>query len=202
MSKLKSNTCLAVIKNEEDKLVFAGDRRGSWGMHKAQTTPRPKITKRKGLLFAGTGVGFICDLLTDLLPIPDYDPASTDPFTYLHTTLLPEIKRSLREAGVLEKDNDAMRSEEMHSAVLIGMRGQLFEVSMDTDGVMVDSVDVPYTAGCGGSYALAVIHTLDQLIEEGLIEPVSAEDKLTRALTIAAGISPGCDDNIDILVED
>lgn len=194
---LKSATCLAVLRNEQGKLVFAGDRRLSWDMSKAQVAPRPKITKRKGLLFAGTGVSFLCDLITDVIAIPDYDTTTVDPFLYIHNVLLPEIHKLLNEKGLLDKDIIKMHNKELEAAIIIGMKGQLFELSLDDTGILVDAIDTPHTHGCGGKYALGVLKYLEKINS-----PLTTEEKLRTALEVASLISPGCDANIDILVED
>lgn len=194
---IRSATCLAVMKNELGKLVFAADRRLSWDMSKAQIGPRPKITKRKGILFAGTGVSYLCDLITDVLPIPDYDSTIVDPFYFMHQVLAPEINSLLSSKGLLDKDVAKLHNKDMHSAVIIGMKGQLFELDMSEEGLFIDAIDVPHTHGCGGKYALGVIqYLLDTKINIG------TEEILRSALRTAAQISPGCDSNIDILVED
>lgn len=195
MEKLRSNTCILALKNENGKIVFAADRRESWGMGRSQVGPSPKITKRKGILFATSGVGFVSDMISLLSHIPEFYPG-IEPFDYVHTYLFPEWIRTLREKGVLDKDYIRLTDSGLDASVLIGIRGHLFEVILDEVSVRIEHIALPYSAGCGGDYAIGAYLALESNKEMKLT------DKIKSAMKIAAHLSPGCDSNIDILIED
>ena len=203
---IKSNTCIAVMKTDQGKLMFAGDRRTSWGMHKAQVGTRPKVVKRDGILFAGTGAAYVCDIICELLKVPVYND-TVDPFTFVHDTIVPQVLDILKDKKLLNTDGTALLNKDLGSLILLGFKGILFEISIDHKAITVDPVETPHTVGCGGPYALGAILAITDfmLVGKELAEGLNDEDVtnvLHHALKIAAKISPGCDDNVDIIVED
>ncbi len=194
---IKSNTCLAVLMHK-DKLYFAGDRRISWGLHKAQRGPRPKVTHRDGVLFAGTGTSALCDEITDLFVVPDRYPGS-DAFEYFHHSLLPHVLAHLETKGYVNRGerhlrrNDKDKEDDMLIAIiLVGIDDCLFELDINTSVISGDQIVTPYASGCGGAYALGSLMTT-----EG--SKLGPEARLIKALRIAASISPGCDGHIDVV---
>lgn len=198
---LKSNTCLAVIRHS-GKLYFAGDRRVSWGMHKAQKGVRPKISLRDGILYAGTGVSAMCDEITDLFNPPNFKNSlaanpNMDPFLYMNNVFMPALLEHLRTKRFVKHDERGLTTNDkgksyLESSILIGLDTSLFEVDIGADAIIADSIDAPYASGCGGMYAYGAILALQDT-------NLSPEDILTKALKIAAKVSPGCDANIDVL---
>ncbi len=195
-----SNTCLAVLRDTSGKLWFAGDRRVSWGMHRAQRMVKPKIAKRDGILLAGTGVGSLCDEIVQLLQIPEQGKHG-DPFLYIHEVFMPSLFEHLRHKGYLHKEErrlghngEGMEDHWFGAAILIGLKGQLFELDVDNEHIGVDLIDAPHAHGCGGDLALGSL-----LTTEGT--KLHPKTRLEKALRVAAQVSPGCDDNIDVLHE-
>ena len=190
IEKMKSNTCLAVLKDKKGKLWFAGDRRQSWGMHKAQHSPRSKVTKRNGVLLAGTGTSSTCDLLTDQFPIPDI---IEDSYYYMHSVFMPKLLEFLRENHYVKKDERKLQGEG-HAVILVGVNSELYEVYLDSHHIEFGCVNTPYAHGCGGSYAIGSLLTTAKLNKK-----MSEKQRLTLALEVAASVSPGCDDSVDII---
>lgn len=193
---IRSNTCLAMLKTKKG-LVFAGDRRISWGMHKAQKAPRSKVTNRNGVLLAGTGVSCICDLVTDLFNVPAYD-GKQDTFNYMHKTFLPALMKYLREEKWLKEDGrgiDFDDDDRTLAIIVVGVGKDLYELDMTTHCISVDAISAPYAHGCGGMYALGSLLTTEKL-------DMDEEERLKLALQIAAKVSPGCDAHVDIVRND
>lgn len=195
MDKLKSNTCLAVVRNKKGKLLFAGDRRVSWGMSLAQVTSRPKVIKREGMLFAGTGSAYICDLIIEVMhtsPCPDH----IRPFDHMHNTVFNDVVTVLEDKFVFDKKEKVVVYEDSLAIILVAVKGELFQVVIDQgSGIIINSIAAPFATGCGGAYALGALLAMEKL-------NLKEEVKLTYALQVAAKVSPGCDDNIDIIIED
>jgi ATP-dependent protease HslVU (ClpYQ) peptidase subunit len=190
----KSNTVLCVLRDPKTKkLVFASDRRVSWGMHKYQVTVRSKTTMRNNVIFAGTGVSYLCDLVGELSTIPD--STIKDPFMYMHTSFLPTLSKFLVEKGVLDKDKLTTKNSDMSAVILIGMGGTLFELDIGDHGLSMDPIDAPYAHGCGGQLALGAMKAMLEHTKFG------TEKILREAIKVAASVSAGCDDNVDIVWE-
>jgi len=186
-----------VIRDDKGTLWFAGDRRISWHFGKALKSPRPKITYRNKVLLAGTGTSCICDLVTDQFDIP-IKTDQQDTFNYIHTTFVPKLIKWLRQEGwVSEGERKLSTSDddgksELGATILIGVESDLYELDIDTNMICADVIDAPYAAGCGGALAHGSLLTTESL-------DYSPKKRLTIALKVAAKVSPGCDDNVDIL---
>lgn len=194
----KSNTCLAVIKHE-GKLYFGSDRRVSWGMSKAQRCVRPKTVKRDGIVLAGTGSGYMCDLMCELLPLPKLTKKDTT-FMYANTKLLPATLNFLHNKGMLHKDYNVLIGDRHHNddaVILVGIRADLYELVISYSGISISPIDTPYAHGCGGMYALGSL--LTTALGDEILGP---EKRLHIAIMIAGQVSPGCDTECDIVIGD
>lgn len=182
-------TCLAMLKDKKGNFWFAGDRRMSWGMHKAIKSPKPKITKRNGVMLAGTGDAALCDLVVNHFPIPDvvYDKWVQG---YMFDTFVPKLKEFLKANGRLDKDGETLSRGD--ASIVVGVEGKLFDLTLDESIICYVHVEAPYAAGCGGQLALGSL-----LTTEGT--KMNIKDRLKLALRVAAKASPGCDGHIDIL---
>lgn len=194
----ESNTCIAVIREKYNKkkkgeLVFAADRRISFG-HSYQEGVRPKVVKRDGIILAGTGLGYLCNLACELTPIPKI-PIEMDSFAYVHGPFKESLKIALISHGCSDINNQLAFPEDINTTILIGVKSDLYIIGFDSDfGILIDPVAAPYGAGCGGMYALGSLMTTENI-------KMSSEDRLTLALQVAAKLSSGCDDQIDIVRE-
>ena len=193
-----SNTCLAVIREKQVKktrgeLVFAADRRISWGMSHCQIGVRPKVVKRNGVILAGTGTSYLCDLICELTPIQDIGKYE-DGFSYVHNVLHPNIKRTIVDKGYGDKDGNLSLPEDMGAVILVGVQHELFELAVEGNYLSIDAINAPYAHGCGGHYALGSLKTTENL-------KISSEERLSLAIGVAAELSPGCDNRMDIIRE-
>ena len=212
----KSNTCLAVVREKPNKnnplgeLVFAADKRISWGMGLHQVGVRPKVTKSNGVLFAGTGVSYICDIVGELMPVPDC-PKDMDGFHYVHNMLFPEIKKVFVEKGFGDKEGNISLPEDLSATILVGFKGELFEVNIQDNIILLDAIDTPYAHGCGGRYALGSLEATEgdnlkdlnrKLKKRGYAPRDNVCDaRVVLAVCAAARYSPGVDGNVDIIRE-
>jgi len=191
-----SQTCLAVLKHNE-KLYFAGDRRISWHFGQAQISPRPKITFRGGILFAGTGTSVVCDTATDLFEPPKF-LKNEDTYIYANKKLLPAYIKHMRKTGWINKNEFRLAKNgdgtDLSATILVGIGKDLYELDVSPDLIAIGPISTPFAAGCGGSLAWGALLALEKVAPD-----MSPETKLKLALQAAAEVSPGCDSNIDIL---
>lgn len=201
MIKKQSRTCIAVIKNKRGKLMMAGDRRATWDFSQSQKMPRPKVSKRDGLLLGGTGDGALCTLIVDIMPILSYEDQELD--NYMFNDFRKQLIKTLKQQGYTDEHNLLKLPRDTDAEIIVGIRGRVYQVIInnpDPDNhytvgqVSIDEVNVPYAAGCGGSLAWgALLESVDS--------QYSYKERLERALNIAASVSPGCGDGIDIINE-
>lgn len=203
MKKRQSNTCIAVLQNKKTKkLIMAGDRRVSWGASQAQAMPHPKISKRAGLLMGATGDGDLCDLIVHIMEIDVQ--SDLDNMTFFHQYLYEKIKTLLLYKGYGDEHGILRIPTDLSSEILIGRQKELYSIIIENPenegtnlygNISIGQLNVPYATGCGGSLAWGSLLTTKDL-------KISEEDRLTIALKVAASVSPGCDANIDIFLED
>lgn len=191
-------TCIAVLRKKNGKLIMAGDRRMSWGMMKHQVKVTPKVHKRNGLLIGGTGTCYIIELAHTILKVRPPNKKE-DPVIYINNVFLEEFKKLLMNKG-FKKDGNIHLTNSFRTILIIAIKSKLFELEVDVDNdknfsfIIVDQIEAPYAHGCGGYYALGSLLTTENM-------RMPEEERLTIALQVAAKMSPGCDDNIDILEE-
>lgn len=196
--KLQSNTCLAVVREKGTKkkigeLVVAADRRVSWG-HQYQTMLRPKVTKRNGFILAGCGDGYLCDIVTQLLIIPEV-PKSMRIFNFMHQVFRKVLEEELKENGFEDDHGNVALPDKTRAVILIAVRKELYEMDINNKtGISINQIDAPYGHGCGGDFALGSLKTTEN-------SKLSSNERLIVALNIASEISAGCDNNIDIIRE-
>jgi len=222
---IKSSTVLATVELG-NRLYFAADRRISWDMSKAAISPTSKVTKRNGILMAGTGYASICFEVIHRSHFPEYK--GQDPDNYVHNELLPAIITDLRTVGIVDKEDRRLasnyKSDYRPSAViLLGIKNKdgaaVYELDMSSDSISIDRVPTTYAHGCGGDYAMAILSFLTQhnfdhpgkrvkqknskrnvytLLKNYEILKLDHIDVLNAAIFQAAQHSPGCDDNTSI----
>jgi len=198
-TRRKSGTCIAILRDKRGKLWMAGDRRVSWGMHQAQIMPKAKIAYREGLLLGGTGCASICDEFVRLMSIPHMSKEA-EPYDYMHNVFMPAVFDHLavrkylheKERRIAYREGADPADDWYGALVLIGLRGDLFELTVDNYDISLDQIDAPYATGCGDHLALGSLLTTENI-------KMKEKDRLTLALQVAARVSPGCDNNIDII---
>lgn len=199
----KSNTCIAAIKNKRGKILIAADRRNSWDFSQYQRMPRPKVQKRNGLILAGTGDGFLCHLLVDMLDFPSKEEDTT-PDNFLHGIFFDKVRKLLDRNGMVDHDKQLKLPGDTSVEIVIACSGKLYTMNIfnpipeseHSNGLIaIDEVGIPYAVGCGGLLAWGAL-------KENADSKFDSKTRLIRALTVAASVSSGCDNNIDICVED
>ncbi len=204
----QNGTCIAAIKSRTGKIVMAADRRASWDMSQAQTMPRAKLVYRNGLILAGTGDGFLCHLIVDILDFPPY-LSDYDQDSYLHGDFYNSIRRLLDRKGMMDKDKMLKIPVDVDAEILIACGGRLYLMDIfnpsDTDNyphglITLDEAALPFAAGCGGQLAWGALLQQDKLLKEKGLK-LSNTDRLIQALNVAADVSPGCNNIIDICTE-
>lgn len=196
--RIESGTCLAVVretynKKKKGELVIAADRRVSSG-HNYQIAPFRKVNKRNGVILAGTGLASIIELIIGLLPIPEV-PDKMSSFEYVNGPFTTAVEDFLKSKGFHTEGGFLCFPKRMNTSILVIVKSSLFTMSFDDDyGIVINSVNTPYADGCGGAYALGSLVTTSTL-------KISSETRLKLALKVAAQLSSGCDDNIDIIRE-
>jgi len=186
-------TCIAAIKHK-GKIYVAGDRRASWDMSQAQVMPFAKVIKRDGVILAGTGDCYVLNLITRVLHIPQVD---TDIDTYMFHHLQRAIRGLLIEKGFTDGQKILRIPEELETEIVIAISGTLWAIQIQDSKphgigiISVDQCNLPYATGCGGQLAWGSLLTTEDM-------EMKPKDRLIKALKVAAQVSPGCDDKVDI----
>jgi len=178
-------------------------------MHLAQKTPRPKTVKRHGIVFAGTGDSYICDLICELLPIPKQRKTESA-FDFAHGALWESVIRLLDKKGLLDEKQFCLPREYKFSEaiILIGIQQTLFELEISKRGISMGIIDTPYAHGCGGAYALGALIAFKDYncFPHHIVRFIPQEheliSKMKLAVQIAGNLSPGCDEEVDIVKGD
>ncbi len=198
IKRKKSLTCLAAIKHR-GKIYMAADRRTSWDMSQAQEMPRPKIKKRDGVILAGTGDGYLCTLIVDIMKIPIGEGQDLD--IYMHWTFHQAVTKLLLAKGYADEHKQLKIPPSGGAEILVAIQGMLYTVLIDNPDaenldnpfglVSIEEVNFPYASGCGGHLAWGSLLTTETL-------DMKPKDRLKLALQVAAKVSPGCDAVVDI----
>lgn len=204
MRRRISNTCLIALRH--GKKIFVGaDRRVSWDWGQAQKMPHPKVIKRDGMILAGTGDCYLCDLVVKTMIIPERPPKLNIDI-YLNEMFIPAVQKLLIRKGFSDEHKILKIPSDMGAEILIALDNRLFSLTIDNldpdnhyaNGfIQLGEVNLPYGTGCGGVYAWAVVDELTNLEKEGLLT-ITAKEKIVRGLLMAGKYSPGCDSSQDI----
>lgn len=208
----KSNTCIAALKHR-NKIYIAADRKASWDWSKAQAMPRAKLSKREGLILAGTGSGALCTLIVDILNIPNIEDIDLD--TYMHHKLFEAIRKLLINKGFSDEHKILKIPAELDAQILVAIQGKLYDITISNcdptnvnpNGlIMIDELNLPYGTGCGGDIAEAALKENEDLFmydsKKDSYRFLTPYERLERAVTLACQMSPGCGLPIDIIRED
>lgn len=204
-------TVIAVVKNKQGKLMMGGDRRSSMGWHYSQSMETPKISKKNGILVGATGSGGLCNLLVAKggFKLPKCQPEYDVDF-YMYNIFKPKLDNFLRRHGYINTTG-ALDAPPGHAIELVlGVKNEVWSVGIGREdssfneppphmGIILDMdrMSSPYATGCGGHGTADAIFRF-MMLEKKYI----TKDELEKALKVVADISPGVDDNIDILVGD
>ena len=196
-------TCLAVVKDDDGYLYFASDRRESWGYHKAAKMEGTKSSFRNGILLMGTGNGFLCSEVIQYMPVVKL-PKKINPDVYMHDHFMPNLLRYFKKENLLHpKERRLMAPDSVDdymAIILVGVGDALYEVIVSNEHIQFDRATTPWAHGCGGSLAWGSLLTTQYLNDtQQLVELLDPTERLLIALDQAASVSPGCDNNVDII---
>jgi ATP-dependent protease HslVU (ClpYQ) peptidase subunit len=188
-------TCIVAIQNGPNGLCFAADRREVFGDSHFQVGARPKILLKNGILLGGAGDGNICELILESFKMPK---VGKDSFKYMREVYKPKLTQFLVKYKYLDEGTGKLKNpdDENETSLLVGIRGQLFGVSIDNYGVLVSSVSTPFGIGTGSPFALGYLKALELKLcsSEGTIQ-----DYLCNAIKVAANLDLHCDSVVDII---
>jgi hypothetical protein len=190
-----------VLKNSRAKLVFASDRRAVAGNYKYKCVSS-KVVKRGEFIIAGAGSAFLDSVLQEHLSLPGIDD-DTSVASYMFNTFLPIAIDTLRKFKIIHESENRLnvssdmvdKDDDDGASFLIGVKGHLFEFTLDNHAVGLDEVPPPYAIGSGGSYALGSLITTANM-------KYTVKARLKMAIEAAAKLDPFVDNQIDFTVED
>lgn len=163
-----------------DELFMGAD---SAGVSNYDITLRkdPKVFKRNGILFGYTSSFRMGQLLRYSFKIPEQKEGVSD-FEYLCTDFIDSLMQCFEEKNYSRISNN----EASGGVFLIGLNKKLYKVWSD---FQVEEAITPYSScGCGESYAMASLKTLDWV---NLPEIDGGEMRVKVALETAEYFSTG-----------
>lgn len=211
----KSSTCIAALRTKHGKIMIGADRRASWDFSQAQTMPRSKLSKKDGLMLAGTGDGALCTLFVDVMKIPEIKVK--DPDLYMFQFFYHSVVRVLEQRGYVQEHKILKIPKDSYAEIVVACLGKLYQVVIHNPEhgwltespnglVSIDEVALPYGTGCGGLIAWgALLENKDLFVydeRKDTYRKLTDRERMTRAITTACEVSPGCGLPIDIRVSD
>ncbi len=207
LKKKQSLTCIAAVKHR-NKVYLAADSRVSWGMDQAQVLPKgnKKIVKRGGLILAGTGHWDLCRLIIRTLRFRTPEEFIGYEDEYFDTIFYNDVIKLLKSKGYTDVDaglHPILKiPKEWSAEIVMVLNGRVFTMVIENPEkednhnpnglVSIGEVNTPYATGCGGQLAWGSLLTTQSLVE------LTAKERLKIALNVAAVVSPGCDNVVDI----
>lgn len=198
--RIVSSTTLLAVKHN-NYLYFGADRRISRSDTWYGTKPQPKVRKRNGILLMGTGTVYLSDEVIDNMPFPTASE-NEDTAHYVKVTLVDAVVSYLQKRGRIEKGQAKLSGGKDNRAlahVLIGIKGRLFSLGVDSTSIDAIEVGLPYASGCGGDLAMGSFLTTGHLNEDLLKPPMSIVARIKLAIQTASEGSWGCDDDVTIM---
>jgi len=171
-------TCVVALKarrGSRHQVVMGGD---SAGVSRLDVTLRkdPKVFRNGEFLIGYAGSFRMGQLLRFKFQPPPVMKRGKDPFQYMCTYFVDEVRRTLKKGGFSEIENNV----EEGGNFLVGFRGRIFEVGSD---FQVGEATSDYAAiGCGDSYALGA------LAASAVSDP---KERVLQALAVAEKFSGG-----------
>lgn len=206
MTKLaKSRTCIALIKLRDGRLMMGGDRRVSESWGRAYQCPFPKISKKSnGMIIGASGDSAICKLVVDLFDPPAIE---TDLDTYMFYPFQKALTKLLMsQPGFVDDHRMLSLPPDTSCGMLIGIESRAFIVNIvnfsqtsdpvQSSCIIVDDVPLPFVIGCGSGAAYPILHS------NKTNKNINTKAQLLQAMTVAAELSPGCDNTIDLITTD
>ena len=187
-------TCIvSYIDKINNKIWIGGDSAGVAGMNITIRSDEKVFTKfdeRKDVefIFGYTTSFRMAQILRYSMIIPEV--GDKDIYEYMCTDFINSVRRSLRDGGFMQIDNN----EEIGGTFIVGVSkgGRVFRIGSDFQ------VGEPYlfydSVGCGSSYALGNLHSREK--NKGAKESVTSA--LDAATFFSSGVeAPFCIKSID-----
>lgn len=205
--KRKSRTCIGLIKLRDGRLMMAGDHRVSESFSSAYKCPFPKVRKKEnGMLMGASGHSALCKFIVDVFEPPAIE---TDLDTYMFHPFQKALYKALRDQPGKSDEHHILRlAPDTSCAVLIGIenRGFIVDISNETENtpldhyyggeISIDDVPIPFVIGCGSTPAFPILYTTKTK------HNTNTKAQLIQAMTAAAELSPGCDDDFTFITTD
>lgn len=146
-------TCIVGIQHETG--VYIGGDSATISGWTLELTGRPKVFRVGEFLIGVSGSPRVSGLLRHAFAPPPIPKKAKHLERYMVTAFVPALRAVLGDAGAEKKQHEVAEIDG-GSAVLVGVRGRLFEVHAD---YQVTFQQVGYGAiGCGAIVALGALH--------------------------------------------
>lgn len=145
-------TCIVGIVDDHGTVYMGGDSVAIAG-YDVTIRRTPKIFKKGNMLIGVAGYWRLAQVLQYLIELPEHPEHISDE-EYIVAYFVELLREALKVTGYARKD---MEQEHHDSSVLIGYRGQLYEVEGNYQ--VMDAVKNYYAIGSGAPYALGSLYT-------------------------------------------
>lgn len=173
-----SMTCIVGLEHDNGMVSIGGDSAGVNSWLQIRIRVDEKVFINGPMIFGFTSSFRMGQLLRYSLSIPEQLPSQTDDYKFMCTAFIDAVRKCLKDGGYAKTKD----GEESGGTFLVGYKGKLYRV--DDDFQVGRTVRNFEACGCGMDFALgAMVSTMGQ--------PMSAEDRITRALEAAAQFSAG-----------
>lgn len=201
-------TCIAIAKNKNGRIMMAGDRRVSSDWSNAFDLPAtsPKIKKDdSGILMGGAGSANLLTILTKVMIPPDRGTEDLD--VYMQFKFKDALKKALIISGYKDEHNLLKLDQDGDMGAILVLEHRVFLLDVrhpdefsQHGNILTGIIEIlegplPYAVGCGADLAKGA------LLAEKKRLGYNTRDGLRLAMEIAADISPGCSNQVDIISE-
>lgn len=174
-------TCIVGLI-DGDSVVIGGDSAAVDSSYNITTRKEEKVFVIGDFIFGFCGSFRLGNILRySFLPPELTDKDHLDIIRYMNTKFIDEVRNILKIKGHTTIDSN---NESIYGDFLVGYKNRLFTIASD---FQVGEASTGYDAiGCGASYALASIATLNKMGSE-----LPAKDRVELALNVAGQFSCG-----------
>lgn len=170
-------TCIVGLIDEQGNIYMAGDAAVSSG-YDLTIKRTPKVFAKGDMVFGIAGYWRLGQVIQYLYEFPEH-PADMETEEYIVAYFVEGLREALKEAGHARKEQE---QEHHGSSILVGYRGQLFEIE---GNYQVTDADTDfYAIGSGAPYALGALYARQEQETEPLL-------RLKQSLEAAEHYSSG-----------
>jgi hypothetical protein len=139
-----------------------------------------------------------CSYLVDHFPFPKKKPKGMGILKFVELDLKSKLRDWLLKENIVKAKQTSKRDEgvELYVSALIAIDKKVFTLDIMDDTVLIEQVPEINAIGCGHKNAMTIFQQLG-----GADSTVEPEQIVQLAIKAAADYSWGCDNNIDIIVE-